>query len=163
MADPARKALYDVVRRWDGLLALGFGAGLAPLAPGTAGTLLAVPLAWGLKTIGLPLYLLAVAAMLLLGAWVCGRVGERLGVPDHGALVWDEMVGYMIAVALVPPHWGWMLAGFVLFRLLDILKPWPVRSVERAFSGGWGVMLDDVVAGLLTLAALWAVARWVRL
>jgi phosphatidylglycerophosphatase A len=98
--------------------------------------------------------------MLFLGAWVCDRVGKRLGMPDHGALVWDEIVGYAVAVALVPRHWFWMLAAFALFRVLDILKPWPVRTVERSLGGGWGVMMDDIVAGLLTLLALWLAMRW---
>ena len=149
-----RAALYRNVWRWDGFLALGFGSGLAPIAPGTAGTLVAVPLAWVLKDLPLAGYLGLLALFLVLGAWVCGRVGERIGVTDHGALVWDEFVGYWLAVALVPRHWGWLLAGFVVFRVLDILKPWPIRALERRVPGGWGVMLDDVLAGLMTAALL---------
>lgn len=152
--DPARAALYRNVWRWDGFLALGFGSGLAPIAPGTAGTLAAVPLAWMLKGLSLPTYLGLLALFLVLGAWVCGRVGSRIGVTDHGALVWDEFVGYWLAVALVPRHWAWLLAGFVLFRVLDILKPWPIRALERRVPGGWGVMLDDVFAGLMTAVLL---------
>lgn len=152
--DPVRAALFRNVRRWDGFLALGFGSGLAPMAPGTAGTLVAVPLAWALKGLPLPVYGMLLAVFLVLGAWICGRVGSRIGVADHGALVWDEFVGYWLAVALVPRHWAWLLAGFVLFRILDILKPWPIRALERRVSGGWGVMLDDVLAGLITAVVL---------
>jgi phosphatidylglycerophosphatase A len=152
--DSVRTELYRNVRRWDGFVALGFGSGLAPFAPGTAGTLAAVPLAWVLKGLPLSAYLGLMALFLVLGAWVCGRVGSRIGVADHGALVWDEFVGYWLAVAFVPRQWAWLLAGFVLFRILDILKPWPIRALERRVPGGWGVMLDDVLAGLLTAILL---------
>ncbi|MEE4173274.1 MAG: phosphatidylglycerophosphatase A [Xanthomonadales bacterium] len=152
--DPVRQALLDNVRRWDGFLALGFGSGLSPVAPGTAGTLVAVPLAWALKGLPFGAYLALLGVFLVMGAWLCGRVGSRIGVTDHGALVWDEFVGYWLAVALVPRHWGWLLAGFVLFRILDIFKPWPIRALERRVPGGWGVMLDDVLAGAMTLALL---------
>lgn len=153
--DPVRAALFRNVWRWDGFLALGFGSGLAPFAPGTAGTLAAVPLAWVLKELPLTAYLGLLVLFLVLGAWVCGRVGSRIGVTDHGALVWDEFVGYWLAVAFVPRQWTWLLAGFVVFRLLDILKPWPIRALERRVPGGWGVMLDDVLAGVLTVILLW--------
>jgi phosphatidylglycerophosphatase A len=152
--DPVRAELYRNVRRWDGFLALGFGSGLAPFAPGTAGTLAAVPLAWALKSLPVAAYLGLLLLFLVIGAWICGRVGARIGVTDHGALVWDEFVGYWLAVALVPRDWAWLLAGFVLFRILDILKPWPIRALERRVPGGWGVMLDDVLAGLMTAILL---------
>ncbi len=96
----------------------------------------------------------------LFGAWICGRVGARLGVSDHGAIVWDEFVGYWLAIALVPAHWGWLLAGFVLFRAFDILKPWPIGPVDQRVKGGLGVMLDDVIAGLFALVALRAAEAW---
>ncbi len=159
MRSPERQALWDNLRRWDGFLALGFGSGLAPVAPGTAGTLLAVPLAWGLKTLPGPAYAGVLVLSLLLGVWVCGRVGKRLGVTDHGAIVWDEFLGYWVAVALVPLELAWLVAGFFVFRALDILKPWPIRALEHRLPAGWGVMMDDVAAGLLTAATLWAVAR----
>lgn len=152
--DPVRAALFRNLWRWDGFLALGFGSGLAPRAPGTAGTLVAVPLAWFLKSLPLAAYGGVLVVCLVIGAWVCGRVGSRIGVTDHGALVWDEFVGYWLAVALVPRHWAWLLAGFVLFRILDIFKPWPIRALERRVPGGWGVMLDDLVAGFMTLLLL---------
>lgn len=150
-----RAALRTEWRRWDGFLALGFGSGLAPVAPGTFGTLAAVPLAWALKSLPLAGFFATLIAALVLGAWVCDRVGKRLGAADHGAIVWDEFVGYWLAIALVPPHWGWLLAGFVVFRCFDILKPWPISLVDRKIHGGWGVMLDDVLAGAFTLLVLW--------
>jgi phosphatidylglycerophosphatase A len=159
MSVTERQALWDNLRRWDGFLALGFGSGLAPVAPGTAGTLVAVPLAWMLKGLPLAAYAALIILGLLLGVWVCDRVGKRLGVTDHGALVWDEFVGYWIAVAFVPNEAAWLLGGFALFRVLDILKPWPVRLLERRLSGGWGVMMDDVAAGLMSAALLWFAGR----
>lgn len=159
--DPGLRAeLWRNLRTWDGFLAFGFGSGLAPKAPGTFGTLVAVPLAVLLKDLPMAAYGAVLLAALLLGAFVCERVGRRLGVTDHGAMVWDEFVGYWVAVALVPAHWTWLLAGFVLFRVFDILKPWPVKALERRLPGGWGVMLDDVAAGLMTLAILWLAAWW---
>lgn len=155
-----RAALWAQFRRWDGFMALGFGSGLAPRAPGTAGTLAAVPFALILKTLSLPELLGVLLVAFLLGVWVCDRVGARLGVSDHGAIVWDEFVGYWLAIALVPFHWGWLLAGFVLFRGFDILKPWPIGPVDRRVKGGLGVMLDDVIAGLLTLLVLCAAEAW---
>jgi len=137
-----------------GFLAYGFGSGLAPLAPGTAGTLAAVPFAFLLKALALPGYLLALAALFLLGVHVCGVASARLGRHDPGGIVWDEMVGYWLAIALLPLHWAWLLAAFLAFRFFDILKPWPIRAVEKRFGGGLGIMLDDIVAALYALALL---------
>lgn len=158
--DEMRAALWRSVRQWDGFLALGFGSGLAPKAPGTFGTLAAVPFGVLLSLAPMPVYLLLLVAAFLLGVLVCDRVGKRLGVSDHGAMVWDEFVGYWIAIVMLPAQWPWFLAAFVVFRFFDILKPWPIRTVEKAFGGGLGVMLDDVVAGLLTLLVLWPLAHW---
>jgi phosphatidylglycerophosphatase A len=88
------------------------------------------------------------------GVWCCGRAGQQLGVHDHGGIVWDEMVGFWLAVALVPLAWQWFLAAFVLFRAFDIVKPWPIRQVDQRINGGLGIMADDVVAGLYTLLVL---------
>lgn len=158
--DEMRAALWRAVRQWDGFLALGFGSGLAPKAPGTFGTLAAIPLGVLLSLAPLTIHLLLLAAAFLLGVLVCDRVGKRLGVSDHGAMVWDEFVGYWVAIAMLPAQWPWFLAAFVVFRFFDILKPWPIRPVEKAFGGGFGVMLDDVVAGLLTLLILWPLSHW---
>ncbi|KAA9130748.1 phosphatidylglycerophosphatase A [Marinihelvus fidelis] len=156
-----RKALYAAFRSWDGFLAMGFGSGLSPRAPGTAGTLVAVPLAWLLQPLGTMGLLAVVAVTFAFGTWICDRVGRRLGVPDHGALVWDEFVGYWFAIAFAPPGWPWLLAGFVLFRIFDILKPWPIRLADRHVHGGFGVMLDDLIAGGFAALVLWGVVALV--
>jgi len=137
-----------------GLLAFGFGAGLSPFAPGTMGTLVAIPFVFGLKSLDPAVFWLVLLALFLLGVGICGMVSRRLGVHDHGGIVWDEMVGYWISVAFVPLQWGWLLAAFLLFRLFDILKPWPIRQLDQKVSGGFGIMLDDAVAALFTVAIL---------
>jgi phosphatidylglycerophosphatase A len=154
-----RAALRREFVRWDGFLALGFGAGLSPRAPGTVGTVAALPLVLLLRPLDPAFYALAVAVLFLLGVWICDRVGRRLGSPDHGALVWDEIVGFLVAAALVPVTAAWLLAAFLCFRALDILKPWPVGWADRRFGGGFGVMLDDLLAGAGTLLLL-EIARW---
>ena len=161
MSDPTmRGLLWQNLRRWDGFLALGFGSGLAPRAPGTFGTLVAVPLAVALKQLPVAGQLAVIFAAFLLGVWICDRVGRRLGVTDHGAMVWDEFVGYWLAVLLVPGSWPWLLAGFLLFRFFDILKPWPIRALEKRLPGGLGVMFDDVIAGVMAGAVLLLAARF---
>jgi len=145
-----------------GILACGFGSGLSCIAPGTAGTLMAVPFALLLAQLSPLLYGLALAFLLLLGVRVCGTASRMLGRHDPGNIVWDEMVGFWLTIALLPATWAWWLAGFAAFRFFDILKPWPIRIVERRFGGGLGIMLDDVAAAayaMLVLAALrWALA-----
>lgn len=144
---------------WQGFLAYGFGSGLSPWAPGTMGTLVAVPFALLLKA--LPLYLLipVIALAFAFGVYLCDVSSKRLGRHDPGGIVWDEMVGYWLAVAWVPAHWGWLAAGFAVFRLFDIVKPWPIRAVEKRFGGGFGIMLDDIVAAIYALAVLF-LASW---
>jgi len=137
-----------------GLLAFGFGVGLSPVAPGTMGTLVAVPFVFALKSLEPMVFWPVLLALFLLGVGVCNLASRRLGVHDHGGIVWDEMVGYWLSVALVPLQWGWLLAAFVLFRLFDILKPWPIRQLDQKVGGGFGIMLDDVVAALFTMAVL---------
>ncbi|MCX7545292.1 phosphatidylglycerophosphatase A family protein [Marinicella gelatinilytica] len=131
-----------------GFLAFGFGSGLAPVAPGTFGTLMAIPLYLALQTLPPLMYLAVVVAAFIGGVWICGRAGKALGVHDHGGIVWDEFVGFWITMWLVPFHWTWLLAGFILFRLFDIVKPFPIGWIDKKVSGGFGVMIDDVVAGI---------------
>ena len=144
------------------LLALGLGSGLSPRAPGTAGTLVAVPLAALACTLSLGAYLALCAVLFLAGIWICGRTARSLGVHDHPSIVFDEVVGFLVTMAGAPCGVLWWVAGFVLFRCFDILKPWPVRVLDRRVHGGLGIMLDDLVAGLMALAvlqggrALWA-------
>lgn len=141
-------------------IAFGFGAGLVPFAPGTAGTLLAWPIGWFFAGSYPPSVVLAVvAALFLIGIWACGVTGERLGAPDHGAMVWDEFVAFLLVLAVVPRSLDWQLAAFLLFRAFDIAKPAPIRWFERRFHGGFGVMFDDILAAGYTLLVLAAFKR----
>ena len=151
MADPvaARQLLNPSC-----LVALGFGSGLLPVAPGTAGTLAAVPLYLLLQDLPLGAYLTVVLVFLFGGILVCGYTAARLGVHDHPAIVWDEVVGYLVTMTAAPAGWSWLAAGFVLFRLFDILKPWPIGWLDRRVHGGTGIMLDDVIAGVFAAALL---------
>ncbi|HUQ27084.1 MAG TPA: phosphatidylglycerophosphatase A [Usitatibacter sp.] len=128
-------------------IALGFGAGLSPVAPGTFGTLVALPIGWALAQV-MPLLAVGAAAIALffLGVWACERTGRDLGVQDHGAMVWDEIVGFLPLAALASATWGLEAIAFGLFRLFDIWKPFPIRELERRVKGGLGVMIDDVAA-----------------
>lgn len=130
-------------------LALGFGAGLAPRAPGTCGALLGLPLAAALTRLPVAMAVLVLGLLSALGVWCCARAGQRLGVSDHPAIVWDEVIGMALALLAVPFGWWQYLLGFALFRLFDILKPWPVGALDRQVGGGLGVMLDDLAAGVL--------------
>ena len=142
-------------------LSLGFGSGLAPWAPGTFGTLAALPLYLLMQPLPLAAYLLITLLAMLLGFYLCGETARALGVHDHSGIVWDEIVGYMITMAAVPLDWKWVVAGFVLFRFFDIVKPWPIKWIDSKVSGGIGIMLDDVLAGvfawlgLQVIIALW--------
>jgi phosphatidylglycerophosphatase A len=141
------------------LIAFGFGSGLAPAAPGTAGTLLAWAVGWLLVAAFSPAVLVAALAVcFVLGIWACQVTGRRLGIPDHGGMVWDEIVAFLLVLAILPKSLGWQLAGFVLFRLFDIAKPPPIRWFERRYKGGFGVMFDDLLAAGYTLLVL-AIAR----
>lgn len=136
------------------LLALGFGAGCIRTAPGTWGTLVAVPICWLLQPLPLVGYLAVAAAAFALGVWACEHTTRVLGMHDHPAIVWDEVVGYLVTMTAAPPGWRWLLIGFVLFRLFDILKPWPIRAADRWVRGGFGVMFDDLLAGIFAWLVL---------
>ncbi len=137
-----------------GFLAFGFGSGLSPFAPGTMGTLAAIPFIFALRALGDPGFWIVLALLFLVGVQLCGSVSQKLGVHDHGGIVWDEMVGYWLSAAFVPLQWHWLLAAFLLFRFFDILKPWPIRQLDKKVSGGFGIMIDDVVAALFTVLIL---------
>lgn len=130
------------------LLAFGFGSGCAPIAPGTFGTLMAVFLYLPLSLLPLLPYLLVLALVILSGIWLCGRTSRDLGVHDHGGIVWDEFAGYFVTMIAAPPGWLWIAVGFLLFRLFDIWKPWPIRVLDKRVAGGWGIMADDLLAGV---------------
>lgn len=152
-----RRILTSSVAGW---LACGLGSGLAPVAQGTFGSLAAI-LPWLLlRQLPLPWYVLALVLGLAVGVWACERAGRALGVDDHRSLVWDEFVGQWIALlpALLAPWWA-VAAGFALFRLFDVWKPWPIRWLDRRLKGGLGVMTDDVVAGIFAAIVLWLLLR----
>jgi phosphatidylglycerophosphatase A len=149
--DPALPRLRRTPAFW---IASGFGAGLSPKAPGTVGTLVAI-LPWLLlRELPLVAYLAAVLAVFVLGVWAAQRVIDILGAEDPGVVVIDEWIGLWITLLLVPPGWLWLLAGVVLFRLFDILKPWPVSWADRRLHGGFGAMFDDALAGVYALLVL---------
>lgn len=136
-------------------IALGFGAGASRFAPGTVGTLLAFPLWWMVRPVYGPLEtLVLVAALFGLGVWACDLTGRHLGVADHGAMCWDEVVAFLAMLAVVPDDAWWQLAAFFLFRIFDVVKPPPIREVERRLKGGFGVMFDDVLAAGYALLVL---------
>jgi len=135
-------------------LSLGGGSGLIPWAPGTWGSMVGLALFVCLEPLGTPMFWLVVLIMLLAGIPLCGRTSRALGVKDHGAIVWDEIVGVMIALGLAGQgRYGWVTC-FLVFRCFDILKPWPISAFDRRVPGGAGVMADDVAAGLLAGLAI---------
>jgi len=140
-------------------LAFGFGSGLSPKAPGTAGTVVAIPLFLLVSGWSLPTYTVLILATALAGIWICGAASRQLGVHDHGGIVWDEFVGYWITMWALPAHWTWILAGFVLFRIFDIAKPWPIGPLDKRVGGGLGIMIDDVVAGIMACGVLHTI-KW---
>ncbi|MEO8160833.1 MAG: phosphatidylglycerophosphatase A [Arenimonas sp.] len=151
MSDNARKLL----RHPAGWIACGFGSGLSPRAPGTVGSLLAL-LPWWLWLRELPpwQYALVLGCAFALGVWAADWAITKLDRQDPGVVVCDEFVGLWLALLLAPPGWPWMLAGFALFRLFDIWKPWPVRWADQQVHGGFGTMLDDLLAGAYAFAVL---------
>ncbi len=143
------------------ILAFGFGAGLAKNAPGTVGTLVAVPLYLLLLPVSLFAYVAITALLALFGIWLCQVTARDLGVHDHPGIVWDEIVGYLVTMTAAPSGFWWIVVGFGLFRLFDIWKPWPISVADRAVSGGLGIMLDDVIAGVYAWVILQLIAVWV--
>lgn len=129
-------------------LAFGFGSGLAKKAPGTMGTLAAIPVYLIIFQTGLITYSLLTTLAAVVGIWICGIAAEKLDEHDFGGIVWDEIVGYLITMWLVPFSWQALVLGFILFRVFDILKPWPIKWVDQKVHGGLGIMLDDVLAAI---------------
>ena len=136
-------------------IALGFGIGLVPVAPGTFGTLLALPMFWLLGPHLDPTgWLIVLGFMYVGGIWVCDRTGRDLGVQDHKAIVWDEVVAFLFVLFFTPPTPLWQAVAFALFRFFDIVKPGPIRYIEARFRGGFGVIVDDLAAAFFTLVLL---------
>ena len=156
-AKPARLLLRDPAV----LIATCFGAGLVRWAPGTVASALALPLAWLLRsytgTLGLAV---ATLVLIAIGIWAAGACERRTGTRDSSAIVIDEVAGQFVALLLVPPTIALYAVGFVLFRLFDVVKPWPISLLDRRVKGGLGVMLDDIVAGALAAVLLWNVWLW---
>lgn len=136
------------------MLAFGFGSGLSKKAPGTMGTLVAIPFYYVLIKFFENGYAAALILVVVSGVWICGKAADDIGVHDHGGIVWDEMVGLWLALTIIPVSWAWVLAGFLIFRLFDIWKPWPISWLDKNITGGLGIMLDDLVAGALTWLVL---------
>lgn len=145
-----------------GIIATGFGSGLSPLAPGTVGSLAALlPWWWLLRVLSPWNYALVIGLGLAIGVWASAWMIRRSGTDDPQNVVWDEFVGLWIALFLLPDGWAWVIAGFSLFRLFDIWKPWPVRWADRRLHGGFGVMLDDVLAGLYAFGVIQLLHTWI--
>ncbi|MBV1951770.1 MAG: phosphatidylglycerophosphatase A [Cycloclasticus sp.] len=136
------------------MLAFGFGSGLSKKAPGTMGTVLAVILFYGLMLMGQVWYISGLVLVVFSGSWICGEASKKLGVHDHGGIVWDEVAGYLLTMYWAPFTLQNMLIGFILFRAFDILKPWPINWLDKHVSGGFGIMIDDILAGLMAAACL---------
>ena len=149
----------DLLRNPMQFLAFGFGSGLSPKAPGTAGTLVAIPIYLLIADLSLLHYTLFIAVTSLLGIWICGVASRQLNVHDHPGIVWDEFVGYWITMWAVPADWSWIIAGFVAFRVFDIVKPWPISVLDRRVGGGLGIMVDDMLAGVMACITV-HIAMW---
>jgi phosphatidylglycerophosphatase A len=137
-------------------LGFGFGSGLVPFMPGTMGSLAAIPLVYMMSYLPIWAFLGITVLSIVLGIQICQKVSDDLGVHDHGAIVWDEIAGMMIVFIAIPMTWQTLLLGFILFRLFDIWKPWPISFLDKNVHGGWGIMVDDIVAGVLALGILHA-------
>ncbi|MEN0038392.1 MAG: phosphatidylglycerophosphatase A [Cellvibrio sp.] len=144
------------------LFAFGFGSGLAKRAPGTFGTLAAIPFFLLLQHLTWPVYLSWLLVTFALGVFWCDRSSKALGVHDHGGIVWDEFVGFWITMFMAPTGVWWIVLGFFLFRFFDILKPWPISWLDKKVHGGFGIMIDDALAGVYALIVLQLIAFSVR-
>jgi len=139
---------------------LGFGAGLAKKAPGTVGTLIGLPLFWFISAYSLPTQFTVIAVLFVIGVPICAITGKALGVPDHGSIVWDEIVAMMLVLAFTPSQWQWWLVAFLLFRLFDIWKPFPIRQCDAKLKNGFGVMFDDLLAAIYAILVLQLI-QWI--
>ncbi|MGO3345625.1 MAG: phosphatidylglycerophosphatase A family protein [Marinomonas sp.] len=159
MAHPVPRSIW---RNPIHFLAFGLGSGAAPKAPGTFGTLAAViPFYFILQHLTNQQYLLMLIVTSIVGIFLCHKTAKDLGVHDHSGIVWDEFVGYWITMWLAPTGWLYIVLGFALFRLFDILKPWPISWLDKNVGGGFGIMVDDILAGVMSLVILQALAHFV--
>ena len=153
-----RPTLLSLLRSPVLLLAFGFGSGLSKKAPGTVGSLVALVIWILIADLALIPYITFLIISGLIGIYICGVASEKLGVHDHGGIVWDEFVGLWIAMICLPVSWLSIILGFGLFRFFDIVKPWPISWFDNNIRGGFGIMIDDIVAGAVT-ALLMAILR----
>jgi phosphatidylglycerophosphatase A len=135
-------------------LALGFGSGLMPVMPGTFGSLAALPILYAMGFVSLQIFIVITVVSFLVGIYLCGKTASDLKAHDHGSIVWDEVAGMMVTFIAVPINPLSLLLGFLLFRFFDILKPWPISVFDRRVHGGFGIMIDDIVAGVIACACL---------
>ncbi len=157
------KAPASIWRNPVHFLAFGLGTGASPYAPGTVGTLLGIPLVWLMSDLTMIWYLVITFALYVIGVWVCAKTSNDIGVHDHSGIVIDEVVGYLITMILVPVNLWTIAIGFLLFRFFDIIKPWPIRWLDKHVDGGTGIMIDDVLAGLFALAVIHVMIRYIPL
>lgn len=151
-----RQVLSDPVM----LLAFGFGSGLTKYAPGTMGTLITVPIYLLLIKAGTAVFLSTTLLCCVLGIWICSAAADRLGEHDYSGIVWDEVAGYLVTMSFVSFSWKAVVLGFVLFRIFDITKPWPIKWVDKHVGGGAGIMLDDILAGIAAGGLLMGFVHW---
>ncbi len=142
------------------LLAFGLGSGLSRIMPGTMGTLAALPFYLLLAKLDLVFYTLVVIGAFVFGVWLCAYASKKLGVHDHSGIVWDEFVGYWLTMLAIPLNWKTVLVGFVLFRFFDMLKPWPISLADKYLHGGFGIMFDDILAGVAAWACLYTLVSY---
>ena len=140
--------------------AFGFGSGLLPWGPGTWGTLMAIPFYLLLRPLPHSIYLTVVLLAFIVGIVICDVTSRDLGVHDHSGIVWDEMVGYWLTMFAAPAHIWWLMMGFALFRLFDIIKPWPISWIDKRVGGGIGIMLDDILAAIFAAVCLQLMKIW---
>lgn len=135
-------------------LAFGFGSGLVKKAPGTMGTLAAIPVYYLLMQTNIWIYSVCTVISILAGISICGQAAKKLGEHDFGGIVWDEIAGYLVTMWVVGFSWQAVVVGFVLFRVFDIIKPWPIKLLDQHVQGGFGIMVDDVLAGVFAAIVL---------
>ncbi len=143
-------------------LAYGFGTGLSPFAPGTFGSLVGVALFWFMASMPAIPYAIVVAVMFVAGIFICGQTAHDVGAVDPGFIVYDELVGFLVAMYLLPTEWRWVVGGFVVYRVFDIWKPFPIHWVEDKLGLGSGIMTDDVISGIYTFIVLHVVRLLIK-
>lgn len=158
---PLTKPFDVAFKTFAGFFAFGCGSGLSPFAPGTFGTLAAIPVYLLMVQLSWPMYAWLVLVAFVVGVKLCDITGMRLGVHDYGGIVWDEFVGFWITMFMVPFSWQNVVIGFFVFRFFDIIKPYPIGWLDKRVSGGFGVMIDDVLAGVYGMLVMWLVVRYV--